>query len=57
MAKRVTVIRMFHNPSARTAEVVTKSPAQAMRVLRMLVRLNGPWVAYGDCTRRVEETV
>lgn len=57
MAKRVTVIRMFHNPSARTAEVVTTSPAQAMRVLRMLVRLNGPWVAYGDYTRRVEETV
>lgn len=53
VAKRVIVIQMFHR-SGRKAEVVTKSPAQAMRVLKMLGQLNGPWVAYGDYTRKVE---
>lgn len=46
------IVQLYHNPSGRRAEVATKSPQQAMRVLKMLGRLNGPWVAYGDYFRR-----
>lgn len=46
------IVQVMNRNTGRKARVRTKSPAQAMRVLKMLGTLDGVWYAYGDYSER-----